>query len=281
MCPARVDESGYGRFRVHAGDRLQRPSDVGELEFLLSLVRPGDIVLEIGAHVGSYAVPIARRVGQAGHVYAFEGAADTFALLKDNIAANDAGNVTAEHAVVSDLAIRNWRLRRPDRNSGATKLLPPQAAFADPVQTQEVEVPAVSIDEWDQRVGPGPIDVMKIDVEGAEVSVLRSAEGVIARDRPLIFCEVSELQLSRFGNTVDEVDALLTGFGYSFYFNLRRKRRGFRLARARRLRAERDFFNVAAVPPDSTRRPRVPWSARRAIPVGALVRSLKRRLRHG
>ncbi len=73
-----------------------------DLALMLSFVRPGDWVIDIGAHVGTFSVPLAWAVGSTGHVFAFEPAPENFALLCENIGGNGVADVvTPINAVVT------------------------------------------------------------------------------------------------------------------------------------------------------------------------------------
>ena len=64
-----------------------------DLAMLLSFVRSGDHVLDIGAHIGTFSVPLGKAVGETGRVVAFEPVADNFELLERNILSNNLADV--------------------------------------------------------------------------------------------------------------------------------------------------------------------------------------------
>jgi tRNA G37 N-methylase Trm5 len=90
-------ETVHGTFVTWRGDliteQLRRFSahTRNELAMLRSFLRKGDRVIDIGAHIGTFAVPLARSVGAGGAVYCFEANADNYALLVRNAQANGVG----------------------------------------------------------------------------------------------------------------------------------------------------------------------------------------------
>eukprot|EP00931_Biecheleriopsis_adriatica_P112041 TRINITY_DN86550_c0_g1_i1.p1 TRINITY_DN86550_c0_g1~~TRINITY_DN86550_c0_g1_i1.p1 ORF type:complete len:381 (-),score=70.25 TRINITY_DN86550_c0_g1_i1:8-1150(-) len=163
-----------------------------ELQLFKSLVREGDVVCDIGSHVGSYAVPLAFHVGITGRVHAYEPFRLVFQVLTANVAINGLANVyTNNHGIGQEAEVRRVRSPALTRvsNIGATSIY----TQAEPVFGEgnvlqydgEENIRIVSFDslELDE------VSFMKIDVEGALSRVLRGAQQTIARFRPIIACE--------------------------------------------------------------------------------------------
>jgi FkbM family methyltransferase len=166
-----------------------------------SLVKPGDTAVDVGAHVGFFAIQLAAAVGPGGRVYAFEPLAANAALLERSIAENDFGDrVVLERAAVADVAgTVTLRYARETLNSGG--------AFVEAAESEQSEglvrepVRAVRLDDVDLR---RPVRLIKMDVEGAEPRVLRGARRLIARDRPVVITEVHPDQLRRVSGVTPE-----------------------------------------------------------------------------
>jgi len=90
------------------------------------------------------------------------------------------------------------------------EVLNPQQ-LAEPAD--ELTIPSVTLDGFCSRQGLRP-DLMKIDVEGAELHVLRGARNVLADSRPLIYCEIHPQQMANCGGSVNELTGLLSETGY-------------------------------------------------------------------
>lgn len=129
-------------------------------------VKPGMVVVDIGAHVGYYTLLAARLVGPAGKVYAFEPEPDNHTILLKNIDMNGYNNVVATQIAVSDLE-GSSTLYLTTLDSGRHSMyhhgLPERGAA--PVETTTLDSFFES-EEWPR------VDFIKIDVEGAEAAVL-------------------------------------------------------------------------------------------------------------
>ena len=142
-----------------------------EYAALKACTRPGATVLDIGANIGAYTLLFATWVEARGHVYAFEPAAASRAGLARHLAINGlADRVAIRREAVSNVS--GMRRFVEHGTDGANRIARPSDAHA-------VEVPALTIDDvcTASRLIP---DVIKIDVEGAELDVLRGARRTIA-----------------------------------------------------------------------------------------------------
>ena len=223
-----------------------------ELAMLLSLVRPGDVVLDIGANIGSLAIPLGLRIGPEGHVYAFEADDTVYEVLKKNIEANGLANIASINAIVSQNPGRYTRVRA-DGNMGATRF-----RMEDPSVESNIEV--LSIDSWftEQCVETSRVDLIKIDVEGMDVDVLQSSADVIDRFRPIVYMEIGKPLLREVGYSSEAVETMLEEKGYHFFRNTRpRNSRNdrFRISRLPNLYVGGEFFDLLAIHPDSDRYP--------------------------
>jgi FkbM family methyltransferase len=168
-------------------------------------VRAGDVVLEAGANVGAYTILFAQWVGASGRVFAFEPDPIAYAGLQKHIALNGMiDRVTPVVAAVADGAAGNLRLAIGD-SSGVSRLVQPgEDDVANPTRTRDVR--AVSLDQFcaDERLTPS---VIKVDVEGAELAVLRGARSTIAHAGPglQLFVEMHPHLWPRLGMSVDDV----------------------------------------------------------------------------
>jgi FkbM family methyltransferase len=146
-----------------------------ETEVFLGELRPGDTVVDVGANVGYYTLLGARRVGATGRVFAFEPDPGNFALLGRNVGRNRLGNVVIEPKAVSDRGGRAALFRSGD-NAGDHRLYDSKDGRAS------VAVETVALDEY-FAVGLERIDLIKIDIQGAEASALAGMRELIRRNR--------------------------------------------------------------------------------------------------
>ena len=180
-------------------------------------IRPGMTVFDIGAHVGIMALGAARRAGAQGHVFAFEPAPDTLAVLRRHAGFNrDLGSLEVVGVCVSDAggSVPFYTYGQSMAASVSrvnVEVLNPEVRTAP---AREVLVPAVTIDAFCQERKIQP-DVIKIDVEGAELRVLRGAREVLTTYRPRVLCEVHPKQMENCGSSLAEFEAYLESVGYA------------------------------------------------------------------
>jgi FkbM family methyltransferase len=163
--------------------------------------------LDVGANGGWYALNVAVRF-PASRVHAFEPVPGTFRSLEGNLAENALANVQLHNLGLLERAGREtfYVDARISGRASARNLVDDPAAL--PVAC-EVE----RMDAFCGQRGLRP-DVIKLDVEGAELSAIRGGLGAIAEGRPLILAELLRKWARRFGYHPDEVIALLAGLGY-------------------------------------------------------------------
>jgi len=172
---------------------LRDQFEQSELEFARSVVRPGDHVLDVGAHIGFFAVRLAALVGPTGTVTAFEPFDENAELLDRSIRENHfTDRLRLERAAASrTTGSAQLTFATETLNSGGAFLVTSQA----PPQghaTRTVRIVAI-----DTLTLPRPVAFIKMDVEGAELLVLEGAAGLIARDRPVFLSELHREQLAR------------------------------------------------------------------------------------
>jgi len=169
-----IDYLMRSRSRVFGHEMFLDPSDSIVSPFLLrdgyfepyetaliaSQIRPGDVVLDIGANIGYYTLILARLVGETGRVYAFEPDPTNFELLKKNVRANGYQNVVYIKKAVSDRSGPLSLYLCPD-NKGDHRIYDSRDDRAS------ITVEAVTLDEHFADF-QGQINFIKMDIQGAE-----------------------------------------------------------------------------------------------------------------
>jgi len=231
-----------------------------ELAMLGSLIKEGDNVLDIGAHIGTFSIPFARHTKERGAVYSFEANPNNYKLLLDNIQNNDLSRIiTPTHAVVSCEAGAEFEMSLPGGgNSGMYRFLPVAKASGDVVAS-------LDIDDWyAQRESKLGIQLIKIDVEGAEYSVLRSCQEIIRQQKPAIYIEIYTSALQQHGSTVEDIEAFLDSHGYHYFRNTGPRNSAtdvFEISALQRLADGGEFFDLLAIHPCDARYPHPASSA--------------------
>ena len=175
----------------------------GEVDVFRQLVQPGNVVLDIGANIGSHTIFFAKQVGPAGGVYAFEPQRIVFQMLCGNAALNNATNVWCHQVALG---------REPG------KILVPQFDFhkvnnvgglgLGAFQFGE-SIPVITIDSLELN----RCDLMKIDVEGMEEETLRGATATIAKFKPVLYVENDREEKS--ASLIRFIDSL----GYAMFWH--------------------------------------------------------------
>lgn len=195
---------------TEGGLRFLRP-DIGKadtplLRLAAEVVRPGHVVWDIGANMGLFSFAAAAAAGESGCVLAVEPDATLVGLLRRS-AARNAGAAAVQvlpAAVADELAVGRFHIAR--RNRATSHLDGFGTTQTGGVRATEL-VLTVTLD-WLATTFPVP-DVIKIDVEGAEMKVLAGAARVLA-ERPAVICEVASCNSAA-------VARHLASYGYTLY----------------------------------------------------------------
>ena len=176
-------------------------------KFLKDYLRPDMTFVDVGANIGALTLVAAKRLAK-GRVLAFEPVPQIFEQLSRNVALNDLSRVTLFNIGLFDRAGSLPMYRKQDIQFGLINEGVP-SLFSNEGDREEVTVPLRRFDDVAHEFGLEHLDVMKIDVEGAEAMVLRGAEASIRRFRPVIITEPSEENFRRAGYTADDLISYL------------------------------------------------------------------------
>ena len=184
--------------------------------FYLNYLREKMTVFDVGANVGELTLLFSRFVGENGRIHSFEASRAAFRKLEIVCRTTNRRNVKLNHLGVSDksglIRLHVYDDNYLSFNSQAVRQI---SEFGAPVVSVETEeTPAVTIDDYCRENKIEQIDLLKIDVEGAELQVMRGAQQMLAAKK--IKCLTFEFGQATFdmGNNAAEIENLLKISGY-------------------------------------------------------------------
>jgi FkbM family methyltransferase len=220
---------GFGKYVFALRENYEQ-----ELVSLEKFLSSGSVFIDVGANMGIYTLVASRLVGRAGSVIAFEPSVQSFPLLKQNIALNDLTNVLALPVALSHETGRATLYHGPDPVCNSLGKHPSWHSDAEEVSTD-------SLDNVVKRTSLNRLDLIKIDVEGAEELVLRGALKVLTSMRPVIIFEINPGACAGFGLSPDGAWELLRSLGYNCFVHGHREMTSG-------LNEPPGYFNVVAIP---------------------------------
>jgi FkbM family methyltransferase len=195
-----------------------KPYEPQELDLLCKCLRPGGRFLDIGANIGYFTVLAAKHVGSDGKVIAFEPEPRNFKILEKNIELNKLQNVLIENYAAFDQK-RTLTLYLSNYNFGDHRIFDSDDDSMENKgrRKERVDVQGVCLDEYLRATHFRP-DFIKIDVQGAEKSVLAGLIGTLADcDEIQLLLEIWPYGMRQFGTDPSEVLKLLTALGLQVF----------------------------------------------------------------
>jgi FkbM family methyltransferase len=200
-------------FRV-MGSRMFIPAEARQRDLVLDcyepgvsaclrrLLRPGMLFCDVGANIGVFTLLAARQVGPQGRVFSFEPGPENFAVLTRNVEANLYANVVCVQKAVAQY-------------NGTSRLFLSRFCGSHSLVGEPAEHTGQSLDVETVRLDSVPglerIDVLKVDVEGAELEVLESLGSL----RPQVILEYNAERLSRKGLNLSTFQERIRALGYT------------------------------------------------------------------
>lgn len=169
-----------------------------------NLLRPGNTFVDCGANVGYFSIMASDIVGPSGQVISIEANPHTYELLKGNLALN--GNRTPLHCALTSNS-GEVDIFVSDAGDVYSSLRTGGLVRGDTVRSHKV--PAKTLDEVVKQLRLERVDVVKVDIEGGELDVLRSAPETMARFRPTWIVEYGTNTWPAFGATPAQLLELL------------------------------------------------------------------------
>lgn len=186
-----------------------------EFALLDRILRPGMVFLDAGANEGIYTLFASAKLGLEGRVIAVEPSPRELAHLRANLRLNETRNVdVAEQALAERAGTLRLRLAE-ERHSGQNTL--GDFAYPDVTTAGEIQVVATTIDQMARKLELKRLDVVKLDLEGAEIRALAGASRSLEKFKPLILVEALESALRNQQGSTAELLALLKSANYEIF----------------------------------------------------------------
>lgn len=179
-----------------------------EVSTMQTLLHTDSVVVDIGANVGYYSLMAAEKV-TTGHIYSFEPVSKNLEKLERNISLNKLTVIHPIQTAISNVSGRTVIYISADDNSGMSGL-----RAAENFSGQSETVKCLTLDEAVTAYNIPKINLVKIDVEGSEVNVLRGMTKTITEQLPVLLMEVSAATLAMYHEKIQTIYQLLSAKGY-------------------------------------------------------------------
>lgn len=188
-----------------------------EEAFIKKFLKPGDILMDIGANIGLHSIFAGTIVGHSGHVYAFEPTPTTFKRLKENIELNNLENIVTpiNQGISSEngLLKLNYSEDGHDAWNSFTEL-----QHIDLSNSIEVQVSSLDSIIKQYNINESNISLIKIDVEGWEMNVLKGADDFLKNNMHTAFLiEFTDLNAISAGYCTRDIYRYMESFGYQWF----------------------------------------------------------------
>ncbi len=183
-------------------------------DFLSSLVHPEDICVDVGANTGYYTMLMAARV-KKGQIHSFEPVPLIWHLLKCGILLNGFKHICANNLAIASCNGESTFSQAID--SAYSSLIP----VGRKAQENQITISVDTLDNYVANRGLDRIDILKVDVEGAEARVIQGGAAIFGsvKKRPRVaMFEVYNPNLRPYGSSVNEIVRMMEGFGYKPFF---------------------------------------------------------------
>ena len=188
--------------------------ETAEAAFVARFLRPGMTVLDVGAHHGLYTLLASKCVGPKGRVIAFEPSSRERRRLAQHLRINRCGNVEVQPYALGDHGGEADLYLVEGAHDWCNSLRAPNVEE----RTSKVRVEVRSLDDVLEGMRWPRVHLIKLDVEGAELSFLHGARGMLRGNvRPAILAEVQDIRTAQWGYAAREIVQFLADAGYSWF----------------------------------------------------------------
>ena len=188
------------------------PSDYEKENFnFLGTCKKGDVVLDVGAHIGMFAVVASQITGNEGKIYAFEPAPGTFNLLKKTITINAADKIIMPLQKAAGAAVgkTNFFVSDSEADNGNSMV-----SYKEDRKLNGIDIDITTIDTFVKEEHLSKVNFIKIDVEGVEYDTLQGAINTLKNLRPLCIVSIHPEPIAAKGDKLENIYDLIKGLNY-------------------------------------------------------------------
>jgi FkbM family methyltransferase len=180
-------------------------------EFLKN-INPSNCILDIGANVGYYSILAASKANK-GKVFAFEPNINLHTQIKNSALLNKFTNIQIVPHAVSNVHNQELKLYISNADNKGMSALEIPENYSGLTET----IICVTIDEWIKTANIQKVDIIKMDIEGAELKALHGMQNTLIKHKPILFIEVCNDTLKKFNSTSLQVFDYIINLGYNAY----------------------------------------------------------------
>lgn len=188
-------------------------NDVADLCLVWRLLQPGMVFMDVGANQGIYSLVAGKKLQNDGTVIAFEPSPREYQRLRMHFRWNGLSRGCAEMLALGNMTKRTSFFQVASGDTTRNGLRAPTSG--DPVV--EIPIETITLDEYVASRGMRRLDLIKIDVEGGELDVLRGAATTLERLRPIFLCEVLDAATRPWEYPAREIIAALQNQKYDWF----------------------------------------------------------------
>jgi len=180
-----------------------------ETQFVKETIKEGEIVLDVGAHIGYYTLLFSKLVSSKGKVFAFEPSPKNFSLLKKNVEINGYQNVELINKAVSDKTGKT-KLFLSEKNSGDNRI------FDDGENPRSLDITEITLDDFfkDNKY-QNLISLIKMDIQGAEGKAIMGMKNLLIKNKKLkLITEFWPYGLVKSGTNPNQLLLELSNLGF-------------------------------------------------------------------
>ena len=202
------------RSKTHSVPFWTGKRDQKIISLIQKLIKPASVILDIGANIGYYAIPLAYHLREDKvEVHAFEPVSSNFESLTKGIVKNGLESNVLANKIALGNSIGTIDIIKTEKGNTGNAVL----AYDDKEFEQDREketIPITTLDNYMVDNNISKCDFIKIDIEGAEIFFIQGAMKTIEKCKPIIYGEFNSFFIAKFGFTVMDVWKLLRPLGY-------------------------------------------------------------------